>query len=149
MSFSTRVVLAVVLLTVGVRPARADDEACDSVKAALVAAVSKHDGPALKKALDDANALVGSMATFPDLGALADWFSTLPGPVATHPTVEARRAWMYLLSKRGADAIEMVTKRLAKEPTHALFLAYLGEAKRQTGDVPGAIGPTSRTSSWT
>lgn len=138
-----RVALASLLLAVAAvvaRPARAaDEEVTEPVKAALVAAATSGDGAAMAKALEAANGLVGPSATFPDLGALADWFGTLPPPVPAHRTIRARRGWMYVVARRGADALELLKPLLVEEPGNALYRSYLGEAYRQAGDVPNAI----------
>ena len=117
----------------------ADEEGTDPVKAALVSAATKHDAAGLSKALDAANALVGPSATFPDLGALADWLESLPAPVPAEAAVRSRRAWMYVVTKRGADALPLLSKLLGEQPGNALLLVYVGESKRQTGDVEGAL----------
>ena len=116
-----------------------DEEPTEAVKAALVAAATKHDGSGMAKALEAANALVGAQGTFPDPGALADWLATLPDPVPADRAVRARRAWMYVVTRRGAEAIGLLDALLLEDPTNALFLAYLGEARRQDGDVVGAL----------
>lgn len=131
------VVLALVALA---RPARAaDEEPTEPVREALVAAAKSHDGPAMARALEAANGLVGPTATFPDLGALADWLATLPPPVPDDRAVRARRGWMYVVAKRGAEAIDLLKPLLAEDPSNALFHAYLGEACRQTGDLANAV----------
>ena len=124
---------AIVILAITRSAHGADEAATDPVKAALVSAATKHDATALKLALDAANALVGPSATFPDFGALADWLESLPEPVPSQVAVRSRRAWMYVVTKRGADALPLLKTLLVEQPVNPLFLAYLGESKRQTG----------------
>lgn len=134
------VLAALLAVLVLARPTRAaDEEATEPVKVALVAAARSNDGAAMAKALEAANALVGPTATFPDLGALADWLGTLPAPVPENRTIRARRGWMYVVTRRGPEAIDLVKPLLVEEPKNALFLSYLGEAYRQAGDLPNAI----------
>ena len=122
------------------RPARgADEEVTEPVKAALVAAARSNDGAAMTKALEAANALVGPTATFPDVGALADWLGTLPPPVPGNRAIRARRGWMYVVARRGAESIDLLKPLLAEDPKNALFRSYLGEAYRQAGDLPNAL----------
>lgn len=125
-----------------VRAARADEEAAERVKAALLEAAG--NPTRLARTLDEATSLVGPSAVFPDLGALADWFGTLPASVSGQPLVSIRRAWMYVFTRRGADAIPLLEPALVSSPRDALLRSYLGEAKRQAGDLAGAVVELSR-----
>lgn len=122
--------------------ARAEDEAAERVKAALLEAAG--NPTRLAKVLDESTALVGPSAVFPDLGALADWYGTLPASVSGQPLVSVRRAWMYVSTKRGADAIPLLEPALVTSPRDALLRSYLGEARRQAGDLPGAVNELAR-----
>ena len=132
-------VAALSFLAVGTRAARAEDEEATRVRGALVEAVAAKDPVRVSRVLDEANALVGPSATFPDVGALADWLGLLPDPVVAQPAVRDRRAWLYVTAKRGADALPLLEAALEKNPRNAIFLAYRGEARRQAGDLAGAV----------
>lgn len=140
MSRATFAVVAVVLTSALLAPrARAEDDEAVRVREALVAAARQ--GPAaVGKVLEEADALVGPGATFPGRGDLADWLGAMPPAVAELPVVRLRRAWLYVTGKRGADAMPLIATALETEPKNALLRSYLGEAKRQTGDVAGAVG---------
>jgi len=129
-------------LSVAVRAASAEEEAAERVKAALLDAAG--NPTRLAKVLDESAALVGPSAVFPDLGALADWLGTLPASVSGQPMVSVRRAWMYVSSKRGADAIPLLEPALVSSPRDALLRSYLGEARRQAGDLAGAVVELAR-----
>ena len=138
-----RTVLAGILALAAVlalgRGARAEEEAAaKEAREAIVAAAAKGQA-ALAKALDGAQKLVGGEGVFPDTGALADWLGTMPDDVAKSPLVRARRAWLYVVGKRGADAVPLLEAIVAADPGAGIYLAYLGEAKRQAGDVDGAL----------
>ena len=130
------------LLSVPVRTVHAEDEAAERVKAALLDAAG--NPTRLAKVLDESTALVGPSAVFPDFGALADWYGTLPASVSGQPVVSVRRAWMYVSTKRGADAIPLLEPALVTSPRDALLRSYLGEARRQAGDLAGAVTELAR-----
>lgn len=130
----------VAVVAAGLAPfARAEDEEATKVREALVAA-ARANPAAVAKVLEEADALVGPGATFPGRGDLADWLGAMPPAVAELPVVRLRRAWLYVTGKRGADAMPLLATALETEPRNGLLRAYLGEAKRQTGDVAGAVG---------
>jgi tetratricopeptide (TPR) repeat protein len=120
----------------------AEEEAATKAKAAIYAAAEKRDARALAVALDDANKLVGEV--FPDGGDLADWLGTLPESVARLVPVKVRRGWLYVVAKRGADAKAPLESVLGVEPNNGEARAYLGEARRQTGDLEGATADLLR-----
>ena len=121
------------------RPARAEDEAVEKARAALVAAAAKGDGVQVATALDEAQKLVGPGAVWPDLGVFADWLETLPPEVNKLRTVALRRGWAYLIAKRGQNALPLLEDVKAKQPKDGLVLAYYGEAKRLVGDAKGSL----------
>ena len=129
------------LLPVGLwaREARAEDEAVEKAKAALVAAAAKGDGPKVAQALDEAQKLVGPGRVWPDFGVFADWVETLPPEVNALRTVKLRRGWAYLSTKRGQDAVTLLYAVLATDPKDPVVLAYCGEAKRLVGDPRGGL----------
>jgi tetratricopeptide (TPR) repeat protein len=90
-------------------------------------------------ALEAADALVGPGASFPTRADLADWLGGLPEAVTSLDVVKVRRAWLYVAGKRGKDAVPLLDAALAKDPKNTLLRSYLGEAKRQTGDLAGAM----------
>lgn len=119
--------------------ARAEDAETDAAKAALLAAAATKDPQKVAAALDRADALVGPGATFPTRADLADWIGGLPAELTSRPEVRLRRAWLYLAGKRGADAVPLLTEALAAAPKDGMLHAYLGEAKRQAGDLAAAV----------
>jgi hypothetical protein len=141
---ASRAVAALLAVLLGaVAPAvRAEDEGdpTAAAAAALVSAAKEKDPARLQKALDAAQAgLVGPSAVFPDVGALADWIGTLPDDVTRLASVRARRAWLYVTAKRGKDALGLLDGVLESDATNGILRAYRGEARRQAGDLPGAV----------
>jgi hypothetical protein len=130
--------LAAIVPLVFAGPARAEDEDVERARAALVAAVSKGEG-AVAAALTEAQGLVGPGRVWPDLGAYADWVETLPPEVNALRTVKLRRAWAYVSTKRGQNAMPLLEALRAADPRDAVVLAYLGEATRLVGDPADAI----------
>jgi hypothetical protein len=122
-----------------VLPARAEDEAVEKARAALIAAAAKGDGAPISAALDEAQKLVGPGAVWPDLGVFADWVETLPPEVNKLRTVMLRRGWAYLMAKRGQHALPLLEAVKAKTPKDGVVLAYTGEAKRLIGDSAGSL----------
>lgn|GEM_PF-2546443 len=141
---ASRVTLVVALLVgtlagSAVVPARAEDDAAVAARAALVEAARGKDAGKVAAALEATDALVGPGGTFPTRADLADWLGALPKEVAALDVVKVRRAWLYVAGKRGQDAIPLLDAALASDPTNTLYRAYLGEAKRQVGDLSGAM----------
>jgi hypothetical protein len=130
-------------LLASLRLAGADEEEVVAKARATITAAGNEGGPALEKALGDAQALVGPSASFPDAGAFADWLGTMPEAVAKTAAVRTRRAWLYLCAKRGQDALEPLQQVLSERPDDPTLLLYLGDAKRLAGDVDGAIAAFS------
>ncbi|MFO0934363.1 MAG: hypothetical protein U1E39_16875 [Planctomycetota bacterium] len=119
--------------------ARAEDDAVTAAGAALVEAAKSRDAGRVAAALEAADALVGPGASFPTRADLADWLGGLPDAVTSLDVVKVRRAWLYVAGKRGKDAVPLLDAALAKDPKNTLLRSYLGEAKRQTGDLAGAM----------
>jgi hypothetical protein len=120
------------------RGARAEDEDVEAARARLVAAAQKGDR-AVSVALDEAQKLVGPGRVWPDLGAYADWVETLPPDVNALRTVRLRRAWAYVSTKRGQNALPLLVELKGSGPADPVVLSYFGEAKRLVGDAEGAV----------
>ena len=136
-----RAVLALAAVVFGLlaRPARAEEEAVERAKAAVIAAAAKGDGPAVASALDAAQKLAAPGQVWPDLGAFADWLETLPDQVNALRTVRLRRAWAYVSAKRGQNAMPILEALRKADPKDAVVLAYVGEAKRLVGEPLDAV----------
>lgn len=129
------------LLFVMSAPGSRAGDARDEVRTALLAAADADDGAvALAVALDEADRrLVGSDAPFATRAELADWIGTLPERVVEHDVVIVRRAWLYVAGRQGAAALPLLDVALERDPGNTLLVCYLGEARRQSGDLEGAI----------
>lgn len=138
-----RAACLVVALALAAPRARAEDdedEAAARARAAVLEAARAKDPARLEKTMDAAQTdLVGPSAVFPDVGALADWLGTFPEGVTGLAPVRARRAWSYVTAKRGGDALPLLDGLLEEDPGNGVLRAYRGEARRQTGDVAGAV----------
>ena len=86
-----------------------------------------------------AQGLIGPSATFPDLGALADWLGTLPKEVGRLRDVTVRRGWAYIMAKRGEDAKGPLRDALEQRGKDGVVRSYYAEALRQTGAVEAAM----------
>lgn len=133
-------VAALVLAAAPARAADDEDEAAARARAVVLLAARAKDPVRLGKAMDAAlTDLVGPSAVFPDVGALADWLGTFPDDVTGLAAVRSRRAWHYVTAKRGGDALPLLDGVLEADPGNGVLRAYRGEARRQTGDLPGAV----------
>jgi tetratricopeptide (TPR) repeat protein len=139
----TAVLVALGLGLAGARPAGAEDDEVTAARTVLVEAATSGEAARLQAALERADALVGPGASFPTQADLADWLGSLPPPVASRPAVRLRRAWLYVAGKRGKDALPLLEEALGTDPKSAWLRAYVGEAKRQVGDVDGAVAAWS------
>lgn len=129
------------LLLLPAAPGSRAGDARDEVRAALLGAADADDeAAALALALDDADRrLVGADAPFATRAELSDWLGTLPERVVEHEVVLVRRAWLYVAGRQGAAALPLLEVALERDPGNTLLTCYLGEARRQAGDLVGAI----------
>lgn len=98
-----------------------------------------HGPEALGRALDNLQARVGREDGFADVGAFGDWLGALPDGRSSEPRVQIRRGWAYVTARRGKDAVPLLEAGLKDDPSQGLVRAYLGEARRQAGDLTGAL----------
>ena len=90
-------------------------------------------------ALDALEARAGTVGGSGDLKAFGDLLGGLPEPRASDPRVLLRRGYAYLRAGAAKEAVAPLERAARDSEAAPVALAYLGEARRGSGDPGGAL----------